>query len=83
MVPRSVLCQDPYCVGHGILVSSELVFLVLVIQAINVGYEDVPVVVWFAVAFFALATTYSTWNLVPEARATRLRHQQRLPTPAE
>lgn len=69
--------------GHGILVAGELVFLVLVIQAINRGYDRVPMGVWFAVAFFALVTGYSTWNLVKEAKATRLRRQRGLPTPAE
>ncbi|ALO65965.1 hypothetical protein AS189_04980 [Arthrobacter alpinus] len=83
-VGRTGLGPKIYTVwGHGILVAGELVFLVLVFQAINVGYDNVPMVVWFTVAFFTLVIAYSTWNLVKEAKATRLRRQRGLPTPAE
>lgn len=69
--------------GHAVLVACELVFLGLVFQAISRGYDRVPAGAWFAVAFFGLVIAYSAWNLVKEAKATMLRRQRGLPTPAE
>lgn len=73
--------------GHAVLVAGELISLVLLFWALGVGVRagnsDVPVGVWFAFGFFILVTGYSTWNLIKEAKATILRRQRGLPTPAE
>lgn len=73
--------------GHAVLVSCELVAVAVFFWALNVGIEagnsDVPAGLWFAFGLFFVAIAYSTWNLVKEAKATKLRHQRGLPTPAE
>ncbi|WP_104110138.1 hypothetical protein [Arthrobacter sp. N199823] len=73
--------------GHAILVAGEVITLSLFFWALSVGvrggHTDVPAGLWVVFAFFGLVIVYSTWNLVKEAKATRLRRQRGLPTPAE
>lgn len=73
--------------GHTVLVAGEVAALALFFWGLSVGvaagHTDVPGGLWVVFGFFILLIGYSTWNLVKEAKATRLRHQRGLPTPAE
>lgn len=73
--------------GHAILVAGEVVCLSLFFWALNVGahagHTDIPAGMWFVLGFFILVMAYSTWNLIKEAKATKLRRRRGLPTPAE
>ncbi|WP_104086601.1 hypothetical protein [Arthrobacter sp. GMC3] len=73
--------------GHAILVAGEVASLAFLLWALGVGvragHTDVPAGLWFVFGFFILAIAYATWNLVKETKATKLRHQRGLPTPAE
>ncbi|MGP9500826.1 hypothetical protein ACT3TS_01270 [Specibacter sp. AOP5-B1-6] len=73
--------------GHSILVAGEIAILCLFLWALSVGasggHTDIPAGLWIVFGFLGLTIVYSTWNLVKEAKATRLRRQRGLPTPAE
>ncbi|GAA5230579.1 hypothetical protein [Arthrobacter cryoconiti] len=73
--------------GHAVLVASQVLILVLFFYGLSIGVQaghtNVPVGLWIVVAFMLLILAYTTWNLVKEAKATALRRQRGLPTPAE
>lgn len=73
--------------GHAVLVAGEIAMVLLFLWALGVGvrggHTDVPAGLLIVFGLFVLVLAYSTWNLVKEAKATRLRHQRGLPTPAE
>ncbi|GGE95159.1 hypothetical protein [Mycetocola zhadangensis] len=69
--------------GHAVLVVCEIIALVAVFSAFQFGGGELSGGVLFAFGFFLLVTAYSAWNLIKEAKATILRRQRGLPTPAE
>ncbi|RLQ84210.1 hypothetical protein D9V28_08305 [Mycetocola zhadangensis] len=73
--------------GHAVLVAAEIAILALFFWAlgagVGAGHTDVPGGLWVVFGLWVLLIGYSTWNLVKEAKATSLRRQRGLPTPAE
>ena len=87
-VGRTGLGPKIYTVwGHAVLVTLEIVSLAALFWAFQFGARngggESTAGVWFGFGLFILVTGYSTWNLVKEAKATLLRRQRGLPTPAE